>query len=245
MSRDTTPPGGQPFPSTRWSRLIDHPTGRRDDTGQGMENLAGQYFRPIVAYIRARTRTSEDEATELAQEFFVWMIERDFLDRADRTRGSFRGYIKKSLSRFLIDQNRRRVAKKRGGNNQLVSLVDREENSGLEISDKRNPGGDELLDKLWRKEVLTLACQGLREELEKQGRETVFAVFRDYFLGEEDLEYDEIAERYGISPAGVSNSLMYAKKRYRAQLQAVVLDSVHRDEDLRAELNWLFREGPP
>ena len=42
----------------------------------------------------------------------------------------------------------------------------------------------------------------------------------------------------------VSNALAYAKKRYRAHLRQAVVETVHNDDELRAELAWLFEEEP-
>ena len=38
--------------------------------------------------------TEEKDAKDLAQDFFLWMMESDFLSRADRGRGRFRVFVK-------------------------------------------------------------------------------------------------------------------------------------------------------
>ena len=87
------------------------------------------------------------------------------------------------------------------------------------------------------------ATEQLESELDALGKQVHFAVFRDYFLAnEDDLDYGQVAERHGISSTQVSNYLMYAKRRYRALLRTVVMETVSNPEDLEDELRWLFGE---
>ncbi len=99
-----------------------------------------------------------------------------------------------------------------------------------------------LLDDLWRKQLLADATDGLERELRERGKGVTFDVFRDYLLGDSDLDSATVAERHGVSKTDVSNALAYAKKRFRAHLRTVVVDTVQNDDELRAELAWLFEE---
>jgi len=229
------------FPSTRWSRLLADPTAGSSDGREALEELARRYWRPIAAYARARCARNDDEAREAAQEFFLWMLATGFLARADPARGSFRGFVKRSLANFLHDRERRRRSQKRGGDRRLVPLEDEDG-----IPRLADPGAtpEEHLDAHWRAELLARATDALEAELAAKGKHVVFAVFRDFFLADEECDYAALAARHGITKVDVSNHLSLAKRRYRAHLRAAVLETVGSDEDLRAELAWLFaREG--
>lgn len=228
---------GSAFPSTRWSELAlrgpDDPRAR-----EAFEILAARYFRPVAAYVRARFAKGDDEAQEAAQEFFLWMLETGFLARADRERGSFRGLVKTSLANFLHDAERRRRTWKRGGTARFVDVDGAD--GPLPIPDAAGRTPEQALDDLWRRETLVRALSLLEAELAARGKEVTFRVFRDWYLGDEELGHAELAGRNGLSATDVSNRLADAKRRFRACLRAAVMDTVQRDDDLRAELAWLL-----
>ena len=235
------------FPTTRWSRLLADPAADSAAARQAFETLAGRYWRPIAAYIRARWAKTDDDARDAAQEFFLWMLDRGFLAQADPARGHFRGFLKTSLENFLYDRQRKRRTVKRGGSRRVLSLANEEGDADapLDLPDPAGRSPEALLDDLWRKELLAQAVDSLEAELRDRGKGVTFEVFRDYFLADDDLDYATVAKRYRISPVDVSNHLSYAKKRFRAHLRSAVLETVQNDDDLRAELAWLFEEANP
>jgi len=244
MSKRGDPPtdgkAAQAFPSTRWSRILGSGS---QGTLPDVESLAQAYWRPVYGYVRARFAKSDDEAVDCTQDFFLWMIERGFLGRADPERGRFRGFLKVSLRNFLSDRERAARAQRRGGDRVHLRLhFDGEDLPALEPDAKaRTP--DEILDDLWRSTLVERATQTLEQELRALGKEIYFEVFRDYFLSsEEGLDYQAVADRYGISTVQVSNHLAHAKKRYRHLLRAAVMETVSNPEELEAELHWLFGE---
>ncbi len=239
-SFETPEPGEGFFPSTCWSRILGggagpDPRSRRQD----LEELATRYWRPVYIYICGRRSRSADDAGDLTQDFFVWMLESDLLARADPGRGRFRGLIKVALGRFLIDGERRELRIKRGGDRIRVPLGDGD--TMPELADSRGKSPEELLDESWRREVLATALQRLEDVLGREDKPVVFDVFRDYYLSEaEDLDYETVAARYQITRSDVSNHLMHAKRRYQSCLKAVVQETVGGPGELREELEWLF-----
>lgn len=221
------------FPSTRWSRILA-PGGGRD-----LDALARAYWRPIQSYLAARTRCSADDANDLAQEAFAWLLASGLLDRADPARGRFRGFLKKALANFAAEQWRKANARKRGGAVAIESL-----DAGGATAEPVDPAGrtpDQVLDDAWRRELLERAQERLRVELEGNGRARHWALFHDRFLtGEAD--YAILAARHGVTRTDVSNWLDHAKRRYRALLRDAVADTVGDEQELQEELRWLF--GP-
>ncbi len=240
-TRDDTPgPAAQAFPSTRWSRILSPGS---QGTQPDVEGLAQSYWRPVYGYVRAHWARTNEDAVDATQDFFVWMMERGFLARADPKRGRFRGFLKTSLRNFLSDRERQRKAQKRGGDRVHLRLeIDDDDLPNIApASAQQTP--EEILDTLWRAALVERATRTLEEELDALGKGTYFEVFRDYFLSSDaNVNYAAIAERYELSPAQVSNYLMHAKKRYRQLLRAAVMETVTNPEDLEEELRWLFGE---
>ena len=221
---------GPAFPSTRWSRIL-RPEGQRD-----LDSLARAYAEPIEAYLGRRFRCRGDEAQDLAQDAFTWLLQSRLLDKADPARGRFRGFLKTALANFAIERQRRDAAQKRGGGAVLTSLDD--------VTEPADPNGktpDQVLDEAWRREVLTKAQALLRRELEGSGRAVHWALFRDWYLADADgADHAALASRHGITRNDVSNWLDFGKRRYRVLLRQVVADTVTTSDELEEELRWLF-----
>jgi len=228
---------GASFPSTRWSRLLAAP-GQRD-----LEALARAYARPIRAWLAARFRLGDDAADDLAQEAFGWLLATRLFDKADPTRGSFRGFLKTALARFASERFRSERAVKRGGGLRPQPL---EAAAGAADPAARSP--DALLDEAWRRELIESARAQLERALEAEGRREHWLLFRDGFLdegsGDGGPHYAALAERHGVTRVDVSNRLAYAKRRFRELLRAQVAETVRDGEELREELAWLFGRAP-
>ncbi len=225
----------QAFPSTRWSRILAR------EEPRDLEALARVYWGPIRAYLAQRLRLADEAAADLAQEAFAWMLETRFFERADPARGSFRGLLKKALLRFALDYLAKQEAGKRGGGREPEVLDDTNP-----PADRRSRTPDEALDDAWRRELIQRARDLLESELSSGGRGTYFFVFRDYFLDEspDGPDHAALAARYAITKSDVSNWLDHAKRRFRAILRSLVLDTVNDEASLEEELRWLFGPAP-
>lgn len=228
-----TPVRRAAFPSTRWSCILGGADAR------DLEGLARTYWRPIRAWLAAQMRLRDDDADDVAQEAFAWMLASRFFERADPARGRFRAFLKTALRHFVVQQWRRDRAERRGGDRAHLPLADH-----VEPVDPHAPEPDAVLDAAWRRDLLQRARDQLAHDLRASGRAAYFALFRDYYLADDDgIDHRTLAERHEISRSDVANWLDYAKRRYRHILRALVRDTVADDEALRAELAWLF--GPP
>ena len=226
---------GPSFPSTRWSRILPR------DGARDLEALAREYSRPIQAYLAASLRLREEDAADLSQDAFAWILETRFFERADPAKGRFRGFLKKALARFAIEQQRKKSAAKRGGGRVHEPL-----DAASERADPKVPTPDQALDEAWRRELLERALRSIEEELSAEGKRTYYLLFRDYFLDEgeagADVDHEALAARYGITRTDVSNWLDHAKKRYRERLRALVLDTVSDRDELDLEMRWLVSD---
>lgn len=225
------------FPTTRWSQIRPGAASDGEREAAALESLAQQYWRPIRAYLRTALAQSSEDSSDLAQDFFVWMLETGFLGKADPSRGRFRAFVKTALRHYVADGNRRKRADKRGGERRFVPI---DAPSVLDVPDASLPP-DEALDATWRADLVARALARVEDELRRDGRDVVYAVFRDYFLdAAPDVDYRVLASRHGISTVDVSNFLARAKNLYRSHLRSIVLDTVQGPDDLDEELRWLF-----
>src|SRR4051812_26444272 len=104
---------GRLFATTRWS-LVVAANGPGGDAREALEWLCRKYWLPLFAYVRRRGESPEN-AEDLVQGFFAWLLTRELLSRAEAERGRFRSYLLGCLNHFLLHHAERMRRLKRGG----------------------------------------------------------------------------------------------------------------------------------
>lgn len=229
------------FPSTCWTVLADagadaDPESRR----RALEWFAERYWPPVYAFLRRSLGRDDQTAMDLAQAFFVHVLEKDLLGRADRDRGRLRSFLRVSLRHFVRDQERVDEALRRGGPSRVsLSAV------GVEpvdvLAGTREPTLDEIFDDEWRSTIVRNATESTRAHLEGQGRGVAFEAFRLYELSrDESVRYADVAERLGIGVSEVQSHLRTAREVFRNRVRAEVRETIGDEADLGSELAELF-----
>ena len=90
---------------------------------EALAELCRTYWRPIFSFVCQRGHSTED-AKDLTQDFFVMILESDWLRHADESRGRFRSFLLKSVQNFLHHAAERNMRAKRGGEVEFVSWDD-------------------------------------------------------------------------------------------------------------------------
>ena len=157
------------FTTTHWSVVLGAAQGERPASCWALEQLCGTYWYPLYAYVRRRGYSPED-AQDLTQGYFEHVLERNFFDQVDQSKGRFRAFLLATLKHFLSDQSDRQRAAKRGGRNSILSLDAEmgEERYQLEPVDTISP--DKLYERRWAFTVLGEARARLRAEFAAAGR---------------------------------------------------------------------------
>ena len=107
------------FRTTQWGLLAAASVEGAVQPRVALEELYRLYCYPVYAFIRRRGHGRQD-AQDLTQDFFVHLLEKGTLGRADPRRGRFRNFLLGALDYFLADANKRAGAVKRGGGCQWV-----------------------------------------------------------------------------------------------------------------------------
>src|SRR5437667_1180768 len=90
---------------------------------KALTELCKTYWRPVFSFICRRGYSVED-AQDLTQDFFVKILERNWLQHANVNRGRFRSLLLTSLQNFLVNAAERTHTRKRGGDVEFVSWDD-------------------------------------------------------------------------------------------------------------------------
>jgi RNA polymerase sigma factor (sigma-70 family) len=233
------------FVTTRWSLILSATDAGSDDrkAQAALAELCRSYWRPVFLFIRRRGY-SAPEAQDLAQDFFVTILESDWLQQADQDRGRFRSFLLKSVQNFVAHAEERERAIKRGAGFEFVSWDEwlAETPSELTIPDHalESLGPAALFDLRWATTVVDHALDRLREECESKGRLRLFETLRGCLASDRsDISYPSLAESLKITDTMVKKQLHNLRQRFRWLLRNEVAQTVQNPADIDDEIRHL------
>jgi RNA polymerase sigma-70 factor (ECF subfamily) len=236
--------GPREFVTTRWSLILSAANGSEEQKARdALAELCRTYWRPVFLFVCRRGYSTED-AQDLTQDFFVTILEHNWLQRADRSRGRFRSLLLRSLQNFLINAAEKTHAHKRGGNVEFISWDDwaAEAPSQLfhsaQVPDSLPP--ERLFDLTWATTVVERAFQRLREECESKGKLWLFQALSSHLTDERDeLSYANLSAELGMAETAVKKQLHNMRQRYRSLLRDEVSQTVEDPADVDDEIRYL------
>ncbi len=233
------------FATTRWSLVL---SAAKSETGEqkvrdALEELCRTYWRPVFSFICRRGYSVED-AQDLTQDFFVKILERNWLQHANVNRGRFRSLLLTSLQNFLVNAAERTHTRKRGGDVEFVSWDDwmAEAPSQLSISTQalESLPPERLFDLRWATTVVEKALRRLREECEGKDRLRLFYALSRHLTEErEEVSYANLSAALGVAETAVKKQLHTMRQRYRSLLRDEVAHTVENSADVEEEIRYL------
>lgn len=230
---------GDRFATTHWSVVLAAKDRQRTGANDALEELCRTYWRPLYAFV-CREGYPVDEAKDLIQEFFLRLVERDYLRHLRHQRGRFRSFLLTLLKHFLQEQRGKAGAQKRGGGIEWVSLDEISDGSGYwgEPADGLSP--DQLFERRWAQTVFQQTVNRLREEQVQAGNSALFELLKDFQPREPGApSYAQIGARFGMTEAAVKSAVQRMRRRLREILRAEIAHTVARPEEIETELRHL------
>ena len=226
MPTDDTKIGGAnaQFPATRWSAVRAVRSRSPAERQRALEAIVAAYWKPVYKYIRVRWGKSNEDAKDLTQEFFARLIEKDYLGSFDSKKARLRTFLRVCVDRFLANEAKAAKRLKRGGGVPHLAFDFAAADAELKRAKKSLGEGtpEKILDDYFEKEFMRhlfgQSIEQLREYCASRGKELHYRVFVAYDLAEEEHghpSYEEIARRFGITPADVTNYLSYVRREFR------------------------------
>jgi len=228
------------FPETRHSIVRGVASEDEAVRGRAWNGLVESYWRPVYKYARLKWRLQREDAEDLTQAFFARALEKGFFDRYLPAKARFRTFLRTCLDGFAANEWKAAQRLKRGGGVQTLSLdfVTAEgELRQVELEDERDI--ESYFQREWVRSLFGLALEALREECERAGKRTHFALFERYDLdaaeGAARPSYQDLAREHGLPVTQVTNHLAWARREFRR----IVLDKLREltasEEEFRAE----------
>ncbi len=238
------PERGQPafrFTATHWSLVLAAGGTDAESARPALARLLETYWYPLYAFVRRKGHDPED-ACDLTQEFLARLLEGNLLSAADPAKGKFRTFLLAALERFLVDEWRREVRKKRGGGRAPLSLAvfDAEERYRLEPADDLTP--ERIYERRWAITLLEQALRRLEEECAAAGRDALFAAVKPVLVGEDHLRaYAAISADLKMTEGALKTLVHRLRRRFRTLVRTEIAQTVFDPRDVAEEIQHLFQ----
>ena len=213
------PTGSSIFPRTDWAELSK--AGEAD--AARLDRLIRLYWEPLKVFLAATFPGLRDQADILLQDFAEdKLLKEGWLRRADQTRGRFRDFLKTSLRNFVLDRLNRAEVK-----NPPISIEELQQ----ELPQPDSPS--EEFDLAWARTVLAETLRRMEADCKDPGedqprRGQIWEMFRirllePIFNDAAQPSYDQLIDQFGLkSPTDASNTLLSAKRIFKAHLSKVI-----------------------
>src|SRR5947207_3537060 len=220
------------FPTTRWSQVR-----AAGDSAPGADeafaDLCNDYWPPIFAYLR-RLGFSDADAQDLAQGFFVHLLDHRTVRRAKPERGKCRSFLLGALKNYLANKAARARRNKRGGNRKFFSLNDPSQTIPEPWVDAE---ATRLYEERWASEVMSHSLARLREKFRGENRAELFAVL-ERFLGEPVISEDA-ARALGSGIGALRTAVSRFRKQFGEQIRFEIARTVSAPHLIDEEFRYL------
>jgi RNA polymerase sigma factor (sigma-70 family) len=199
------------------------------------------YWYPLYAYVRHRRHTPE-EAQDLTQGFFLYLLEHKTLGRADPLKGKFRSFLLGTLQNYLSTEADRVRCLKRGGKMEFVHLdvQEAEDRYRLEPVDRLTP--EKVFAARWAMALLGEAMNRLRQEHATSHKMATFEVlkaFLDIANSKDPPSYEQAAAALQVSVGAVKTLIHRLRKQYTALVREEIGRTVSDSADIGVEIHEL------
>jgi len=247
--RDDTDSGNKGnFPRTRWSLIVAARSADVQVRQQALDVLIAAYWKPVYKYIRLRWEKDNEQARDLTQDFFLRLLDKDFLERFDPRRARLRTFLRVCVDGMISNQEKAARRLKRGGDVQVLSLdFESAEGELQQIEVPSSESMEEFFEREWARNIFSLALEQLRQECEQRGKQIHFQLLELYDVDEagKELTYQQVAQRFGLKTSDVTNYLAYARREFRRILLEQLRGMTGSEEEFRREAQSLLGASGP
>jgi DNA-directed RNA polymerase specialized sigma24 family protein len=234
------PKSARGFPTTSWTLLsMVQAGGSQSQDALGV--LLARYGEPIKAYLQTALRVAPDDAGDMAHDFFIEKILRGrLMVQYDRTKGSFRPFLKRALRNYVISKKREEQA------------LRRRPDAGLDHPDQNTAGWDVVgaaaatapesaFHAAWVRRLLDHALREVRVQCEREDLMQHYAVFEGRYLTDDPPpKWSDLAAPFGWNEKQACNRAGVIALRFRRVLTDLVCEEVGSERLAREELEALL-----
>ncbi len=231
---------GGNFATTQWSLVLSAGDKSSPRWRESLAELCRIYWYPLYAFVRRRGNPAA-EAEDLTQDFFLRLVEKEFLQATGPEKGRFRTFLLLCMKRFLANEHDYRTAAKRGGGEPLISIDGAAADSRfrLEPTDATTP--EKIFERRWALALLEQVLARLDKEYHEAGKTALFAKLKPLLVAETvGTHYAEIGHELHLSEGAVKVAVHRLRRRYAELLHAEVARTLEHPRDVQEEIRALF-----
>jgi RNA polymerase sigma-70 factor (ECF subfamily) len=236
------------FPSTNWTLVASTRGSSPSQSAGPLAELCHQYWYPVYAYLRQRGHRA-DEAEDLTQGFFMHLLTKRVIERAEPERGRLRSLLLACLANFVVNERNHLRAKKRGGVQAAMLRPPADPHDVIEPSVDLTP--ETIYERQWAVMLLRRVLDQLRDEMSRAGRQHVFEALRFCLVGDHnDAGYRDAAALLNTTEGNARVAVHRMRRRYRQLLSDEIArtlgaesDADDVDEEIRYLLSVMQRQS--
>ena len=188
------------FPNTRWSVVLAATQRPSPESAAALETICRAYWYPLYAYVR-RCGQSPHDAQDLTQEFFCRLLEKHWLDSADREKGKLRMFLIVCAETFheqRMAPGIRTTSWWRARHRSSWTLQFAE--SRYAADKAATLAADETFDQQWALTLLDLTLNRLEAEFVTAGKPGDFEALKSCLMAERGaIDYAAVAKKLGVN----------------------------------------------
>jgi RNA polymerase sigma-70 factor (ECF subfamily) len=232
--------GPQWFATTHWSVVLAAGQSESEQRTAALQKLCQAYWYPLYAYARWRGHGPED-AQDLTQEFFLKLIEKNWLANVAPEGARFRSFLLTMLKGFLANAHDYAQAAKRGGGRTFVPLDSERAEDRWVHEPATNETPETAFERRWALAVLAEALERLRKVAEAADKAQHFEALHPFLSREPaEGEYATLGQRLGLTNEAVAVAVFRLRQRYRDTLRATVADTLADPGQVDDEMRHVF-----
>jgi DNA-directed RNA polymerase specialized sigma24 family protein len=227
------------FPKTRWSVILAAKQGSSPESAAALEVICRAYWYPLYAYVRSSGQSPHD-AQDLTQEFFRLLLEKHWLEAADREKGRLRTFLVIALKKFMSKEWRRASTQRRGGGQATVSFDTTFAESRYAADNSAALASDEAYDRQWALTLLDLTVKRLDAEFVAAGKAEDFKALKSCLMEARGaIDYAAVAKRLAVNEGSARVAVHRLRKRFRELYREEISQTLADGADLETELHHL------
>jgi hypothetical protein len=191
-------------------------------------------------YQQVGSGQNQSADSEVVHAFFVWLIDSEYVARAEEGRGLLRPFLLAAFKQFLSRQHHYQSSSNRISVNAFVSIRSFAIDTHVDVEPSPRTLSETSYDYHWAVALVDRALHRLGEEWAGEGRSEHFQALRRYLAGNRDLRAGEIAKKLGMTEGAFRVAILCLRRRYAELLRQEVRFTTRSDADAKTELRYLL-----
>ena len=215
---------------------------RRGEQGAdaALAQLCEAYWYPLYLFARRRGSAHED-ALDLVQDYFLKLMERDYLGDVRPEAGRFRSFLLVSLKNHMLNARRDATRLKRGGGHAVVPLDGVDARDRYRVEPAHNETPERAYERVWARTVVDRAKAQLASRRARDGDARRHELLCSHVFNDgTGRSYGDTAELLGTSEAAVKMGASRLRRRFGILLREEIARTLDDPDEVDGELRHLL-----